>query len=912
MNKRIKIPIISTTHWDREWRFSFQQTRSMLVDLMDNLINILQNNPDFKHYHLDGQTVILEDYLAIRPQKAKELKELIEAGRILIGPWYTLPDFCVINGESIIRNLLMGHSVAKKFGDVMKVGYTPTGFGQVSQMPQIYNGFDIDTMLFYRGVDRSKLKKEFIWEAADGSRVIAYTFTSEFGRMPLFHCIASKVFRGKDFYVREHEWESNEGAFRLSDSKAWKDIYYHMYPKQLFICKSLQKDIKRLFETELKHSMMDTFLLVDGVDSTEPQPKLPDLIKKMNSMAKNILFYHSDLPDFAAQLRKIAPKLDVYKGEMRHSAKDGVQVNLMGSAISSRIYLKQKNREVENELLYWAEPFSAFALLLGTEYPKNYLDMAWKYLLWNQSHDSIAGCSQDIVHEDMMYYFRQSREIADVVTEQALRNIAANINMKKFDKKSILLIVYNPLSFARTEVISAMVDISADENFNSLKVIDDNGNVMSTQLNAPICDKRVLIHRPKDVPCFYKMKRVSIQFQANNIPPLGYKVFAVLPQKKKLSQAVRLSSKERTLCNEYISVKVNPDGTYDLKDLKTGRMFRGLNQFEDSGEVGDPWIRKEPKNNRIFYGLSVLPKISVYHSELSDSIKVSFSMEVPFSGDQANRSRKTASIDIETTATLKKACRWLEFYTKVNNRARDHRLRVLFPSCIKSDKSFAESAFDINERNVKPSDTKGWFENGYTTYPQHGFCGIRDENAGLAVFNKGLPEYEVIDDSQRTIAITLLRCYKMFIPKLKEPDSSQEGCQCLGTSEFEYAVYPFADKTNEFMINDARAYQLPFKVAQTSCQKGSLSLQMSFLKVNEPLVISAIKQSENQDSVVVRLYNPTLESVDAVLSFYKPLKFAHLLNLHEKRSKKLLVHDNHNLKFQITPKKIVTLEVSPQ
>lgn len=907
--EKIKIPVISTTHWDREWRFSFQQTRSMLVELMDNLIDILQGNPEFKHYHLDAQSVILEDYLDIRPEKFKILKQLIKSRRILVGPWYTLPDFNSIDGESIIRNLLMGHRIANKFGNVMKVGYCPTGFGNISQMPQIFNGFDLDVILFYRGVDRSKLKKEFLWKAPDGSKLIAYTFTPEFGRMPLFHRVASNVFRSKDFYDREHKWDSDEGAYRLQDQKSWKDIYFHNQPHESFNLNELRKNLDELVTTELKNSAMQTFLLVDGVDSTEPQPMLPKLINEMNNISEDFIFYHSSLYDFAEKLRQIPlESLQTYCGPMLSSAKYGVQVNLMGSAISSRIYLKQENYKNEQMLIKWAEPFSVFSSWMGGEYPEHYFDIAWKYLLWNQSHDSIAGCSQDIVHEDMMYYFRQSIEIADVNTQKSLQNIAANINAKKFNKDSVLLVVYNPLSFHRTEIVTVDVDMPTEKNCNSIKILDDKGNFVPIQFNDIPVNNNVLIHRAKDVPCYYRTKRIPIQFQAINIPPFGYKVFSVLPEKKNATiLAENLHTK--MLQNEYILVKVNSDGTFDLKDKRTGCTFTRLNQFEDSGEVGDAYIRKVPLNNTMVYKPIGKPKINIRHGELTEIATIKFKIAVPAESDAENRSKRKVLIEIETSATVQKGCPWVAFKTKVNNLAKDHRLRVLFPSNISADKSFSGASFDFYENPVRPIDTNGWFESGYTTHPQKHFCGLRNNGKGLAIFNKGLPEYEIINNSEMSIALTLLRCHKVYIPKIKKIDSNQRGAQCLGNYEFEYAVFPFKDETNVSILKTSLEYQSNFKVAQSARQRGKMPLTMSFINIDLPLLITSVKKTNDRNTFVVRIYNPTDKNNEAELKFFNYISNAWYVNLDEKRLKKIQVRKAKRVPVTVLPHKIVTIEV---
>lgn len=905
----MKIPIVSSTHWDREWRFSFQQTRAMLVELMDNLIELLDSNPEYKFYHLDAQTVVLEDYLEIRPERQEDLKRLVKQGRILVGPWYTLPDVCSIGGEAIIRNLLFGHKTAKEFGKVMKVGYTPTGFGQIAQLPQIYAGFEIDTILFYRGADRDAVKKEFLWEAPDGSRAVTYIFTPKFGRMPLFYCVASNYYKRKNFYQRDCNWNAGEGSFRLNDERSWKDLYYQAHSEEGSHTDSLKEDIKLLLEVEMENSCMDTFLLLDGVDSTEPQPKLVKLIEDMNNTAEDVTFYHASMEDFAYELKKAVPKMSVYKGEMRTSAKYGMHVNLMGAAISSRIYLKQTNDRTEKALINWAEPFSTFAWTMTAKYPDKFFELAWKYLIWNQSHDAIAGCSQDIVHNDMEYYFRQSEEISDVITNNALFKITGNISGEGLNEDDVLLVVYNPLPFERSEIVQASVDIPENKVISPPALKDTEGNIIKLQVDAGPEDHQILVHRPKHVPGIYKMKRWKISFMAEKIPSLGYKVFLIKADHNKPDESGRMHNSSNVIKNEYMSVSINEDGTFNIGNLKTGHVFKKLHQFEDSGEVGDPWTRKEPKYNPVVMGPSGYPQVHINRGELSSSIIIIFNMEVPGESDINGRSQSTVPVEIKATATLQRGVSWLSFRTVVKNNAKDHRLRVLFPSGVKTDYSFAEAPFEIMKREIKARDTSGWFEQGYTTYPQRGFAAVTDGSHGLAILNRGLPEYEVMDNAERTIAVTLLRCHKMFIPKLKTIDSTQQGSQCLGEHIFEYAVCPFNGDNIIPVQKLASAYGLPMKVAQSGRQKGKLPLQMSFLEVTSPLIISAIKRAEERESIVIRLFNPSNEEVKGQIHFYQPLDSAYLLNMEEQRLNELEIDGHYSVRLHMGGKKIVTLEL---
>jgi mannosylglycerate hydrolase len=162
--------IISHTHWDREWYLTFQQFRLKLVHLVDGLLETLEQNPDFEHFMLDGQTIVLDDYLQMRPENEAVIRQHVQSGRILIGPWHILPDMFLVSPEAHIRNLLQGARTASRFGPSMPVGYIPDPFGHPGQVPQILHGFGITTASVWRGI--GDLPCEFWWQAPDGSRVL--------------------------------------------------------------------------------------------------------------------------------------------------------------------------------------------------------------------------------------------------------------------------------------------------------------------------------------------------------------------------------------------------------------------------------------------------------------------------------------------------------------------------------------------------------------------------------------------------------------------------------------------------------------------------------------------------------------------------------------------------------------------
>ncbi|MEE2702649.1 MAG: alpha-mannosidase, partial [Myxococcota bacterium] len=128
--------IVPHTHWDREWYLPFQRFRVKLVHLLDGLLDLLEREPRLRHFMLDGQTIVLEDYLQIRPERRRQLEAQIRRGRLSVGPWTVLADEFLVSPESLVRNLLRGRSVARRFGPRMSVGYVPDPFGHIGQLPQ--------------------------------------------------------------------------------------------------------------------------------------------------------------------------------------------------------------------------------------------------------------------------------------------------------------------------------------------------------------------------------------------------------------------------------------------------------------------------------------------------------------------------------------------------------------------------------------------------------------------------------------------------------------------------------------------------------------------------------------------------------------------------------------------------------
>ena len=125
----------------------------------------------------DGQAIVLEDYVEVRPERAEEVRELVASGQLRVGPWYVLPDEFLVSGEALVRNLRLGREMARRWGGTpSSAGFVCDIFGHNSQMPQILAGFGMPMAFIWRGVNENGKRR--LADCADGTEVLAYRFES--------------------------------------------------------------------------------------------------------------------------------------------------------------------------------------------------------------------------------------------------------------------------------------------------------------------------------------------------------------------------------------------------------------------------------------------------------------------------------------------------------------------------------------------------------------------------------------------------------------------------------------------------------------------------------------------------------------------------------------------------------------
>ncbi len=846
--------VISHTHWDREWYVPFQTYRIRLVRLMDALIDILTSNPDYKHFMLDGQTAPVEDYLAIRPDRREVIERLVREGRLLIGPWYVAPDEFLPHVESLIRNLQRGIRVAREFGGEMRVGYQPDAFGHSAHTPAILRGFGFDSAVVWRGVDERARKTELRWQSPDGSSVLALFLALGYG------------------FAWPLPSEPEELAKRFA--------FFHQALSPLAATRYLA--------------------IVDGNDHAPPQPDLPALLEATNErLGEGDRIVQGSLPELMSDIRKEVERrrlrLPVYDGEMRSSRRSP----LLPGCISARMWVKQRNQRCEEMLIASAEPLAAWATLLRqrlgdrwrepplpwgpvTGYPISWpslaglLREAWRQLLMNQQHDPLYGAGADSIYGEVAQRFDACEEIAGDLGRRMLTCVAAQVDTG--GKRNV--VVFNPLNSPRTDF--AAFDWRQEERGETpATVIDSKGQRHACQvLSRPV---------EKTLP-FSPPQWLKVGFVAADVPGYGYQSFELEVEQDRRQPA---TASGNSIENEFFAVSADPaDGSVSLRDRQTGRGLSGLNRFVDGGDCGDEYDHCSPPRDRLVDRPSRPPRVVVAESgpaRWTLAIDLDYSLPESVTNDRKARARRTVLCPIRSLVRLYPGVHRIDFETHVDNQARDHRLRVHFPTGVQSGFSHAEQHFGVVSRPIgAPAADESWVEQPEGTQPQKTFVDVNDGSNGLLLANRGLPEYEALPGRDGvTLCLTLLRC----VGWLSRPDLSPRtgpagptiatpGAQCLGKHVFEYAVVPHAGGWEKAMA-EARSFARPLQ-AVVSSGSGALPPAGRLVEVKPSgLAVSAIKAAEDGSGAVVRVYNATNRAVRGGVRFGEPHGQVNVVNLNE-------------------------------
>jgi alpha-mannosidase len=854
-----RVHYVLSTHWDREWYQTFQDFRYRLVRLLDRVIAGWEDGRLKGPLQTDGQAIILEDYLEIRPERRALVERLVREGRFVVGPWYVLPDEFCVSGESLIRNLRLGGEVARSFGaEPSAAGFVCDIFGHTSQMPQILAGFGIRGGFLWRGTNTDG-KRNVLWKGADGTVLPCLRFG------PIGYCDFALRVRGAP---NRSSCESEPAGF-------------------LERLESYLKDEAQLTD-------VDPILAFDGCDHQEwDEGMYAVLLERMARTDGDSDIVHSSLDDYLVEMLSQQDRITTtLQGELREPGRDPAAVDqqwLIPGVLSSRINLKQANSRCQTLLCHWAEPFSAFAsdsLGAACPYPGGYLNVAWRWLIQNHPHDSIDGCSIDQVHKDMEYRFDQSHMISQRLTTEATHHIGANIEGELTDH-DLRVVVYNPLPRQMDRVVELDLQISPHwPTFNeyfpgfepkpAFRIFDAGGNELPYQRLSQ--DKNRLRWRVRQcaTPEGVRYHAVKVALRLS-VPPLGYTTLHVCAADEgefsRHPAIPGLATGECSMENEFLAAEIAPNGTLTLTDKRTGQLYSRLLTFENMADIGDGWSHGVAQNDQAYVSTACRAQVSLVHDNpLLTTFRVRTVMQVPscFDFGAMRRAEDLVDLVIDSFVTLRQGQDFVEVRTIVDNVADDHRLRVLLPSGVADAQTYlADSAFDVVERPIPlRQDNYLYREPEVETKPQQSWTGVFGPERGLAVVADALLETAVRDLPERPIALTLFRATGRTVGTTGEP-----GGQMRGRLTFDYLLVPLDGAPDRTQLCElGQAISAGLQVAQLGrhdlpiyrVAAPPLPPRAGFLGLGGPAVLTSARQVDG--ALEVRLFNPLGETITATLN----------------------------------------------
>jgi len=811
--------IVPHTHWDREWYLPFEVFRLRLLGTVDRILDTLDADPSFRCFTLDGQAAILDDYLELRPEREPQLRRLIANRRLAVGPGYVLPDEFLIGSETHVRNLLAGtRRVRELGGEPMAIGYAPDAFGHIAAMPMILAGFGLRGFVFWRGMgdEADELPPLFRWVGPDGSEVVAVRQLDGYGG-------GNELGRWSDSGVsvhREPELHAEAAARRFA--------------------RFVTRHAATIARSDIRH-----LTLANGADHVTSQRDLPAMVAAAASAHAGTRFeigrYDDYLASFSAEELEALP---AYTGEFVGAR----EAHVVRGVNSTRVYLKQRHEAAERALLA-AETISSLASLArGVAYPAAALRYAWRELLRNSPHDSIPGCSIDPVHSEMLTRYDRVDQVAGrLVADGAAAYLRRSEPWTAERPARSEIAILNLVPSTRTLAVEIDLPPAAGGPAEGL-VAECPEGALDVQLvsdgSGPNGRRGLVLVE---------------------VPGWSARSFVVRRGVPAMSAASAVATAGGGIANEHLSVEAADDGSLVVTDLASGSRYEGIASFVDDGEAGDEYTH-EPVADSSWTSRGGRARSRVTESgPLRATLDVTLVARLPAGlrdedrpGD--GRSEELVEVPITLTASLLAGGRELWLRVLVDNRARDHRLRLLVPADGRGVR--AEGQFSVVRRDGPLPPGQGWQEIPSPTAHTAGFLAA----GSVAVFTHGTPEYEAIEAADGDVlAVTLIRAVGRLSRDLPARRGSGAGpavpvpdAQCLGPNAFAFELR-FGDLDDAELAATSASLRTPGVVGPAGL------VPPVPLQIGGPVVATALKAAEDGDGFVVRLWNPSGAAVTVEL-----------------------------------------------
>ena len=871
--------VVPHTHWDREWYDTAARFRQRLVPVVDEIIDLLNQDPAFNCFLLDGQAVILDDYLSVRPERRDELARLVGSGRLLAGPWYVLADELLSSDECLVRNLLTGYRTAAMLGGHVPIGYSPDAFGHPAALPAILAGFGIRYAILWRGYggEPGQEGDVFRWQGAGHAEITVH-------------------------HLPPPGYEIGSGMPGEQEplARRWRELEAVLKPR----------------------AGPRPLLLPAGADHHAADRELPGILARLATLAPGHRFRIASPLDYFAALPD-DDTLPTTRGELRFSYR--YTWTLQG-VHSTRSGLKRAIAEGDRLLVRWAEPQVALATMSGGPDRSALLRSAWRDHLLNHPHDTLCGCLTDEVA-------REAAQRAESVIIQARGLLSDALHDRLGQDRSVArrnrprwspgLVVVNPRPRTLRGVVETTVSVFQDDVVvgrsapapDSVAVpgvpvfLDDAGHAVPTQVLSD-AEAYERLDSARDYPDQDRVRAFRVAVWSPAVPPLGLRHLREAGASERTAAAAPPEHAVRgtatALSGSWGMIKADAPSGYLFVPGTGLDVLAGLGLLVSERDEGDTYTFQPVDVDVPIFG-RWSPARLVWEGPLVAAV----SREVSVGA----RVRATVS------ARLDAGSRLLRFVVEGTNLTGNHRLRIVFagPAGAPSSVATADMQYGpvtreslVHERRDFPRE---W---PVTAAPFQRYV----SGGGITVFARGTSEYELLPDG--SFAFTLFRA----VGDLSRGDLaarpgnaawpvSTPGAQEIGPFRAEFAVLPLevTEDTGAAGWDDIESHADEFHAPGAGMMiRYGIDVPRSIAGPElrgAGLVFKALKPAETTGDIIVRCLNPTRQAIAGSWIWPRPVRRAMHVRLNESPIGEIpLAAGAQEIPFTVPPRGISTIAVT--
>ena len=878
--------LIPHTHWDREWYLPRAAFQVRLVAALDDLMDLLRGDPGYRSFLLDGQTVLLEDYLQARPEREMDVRALVKMGRLQVGPWYVLADELIPSGEALVRNLLYGAADAERWGGRSNVLYSPDAFGHPGVWPTLAREFDIRCGVVWRGLggEAGQERDLYRWRGPDGKDVLLW-------------------------HLPPQGYEIGAGLPADADRlpAVWASV------RDALVARAAGKHIP-------------VFIGADHHAAHPHMTRLRDLLAELDPANA---FRISRLDEFFQGAE--SAKTPLLSGELRWSYR--YAWTLQG-VHGTRAPLKRRNSELELWLERFAEPLAALARRAGGRDRRPVLDLAWRALVRCQFHDAVAGCVSDPVAQSLAARYVEVEAFAREIVRGSVHDLVRHdpdVARQRPDAVKPSLVVWNGAARPRGGVVIADLTLFRRD----VPVGPPSGRrVHEATAHRPVAlvgagptipvqllGRAVALERleaARHYPDQDEVERVRVAFRMPAVPGLGLATLSLGdPQPLPLPSGDGVGVRGRTLANRWVEVAFEGTGALAVHDRRAGERYGDLLRLEDEGDAGDTYTFCPVARDRLLRAAGPVAVRRLASGPLVAALEARLEMAA---GSGVGGGGRRGRVALRLVVSLHADSPVVRCVLEVDNQATSHRLRARLPTGLGGAVVVAGAAFGAVTRSPVAAPARDYpLETPVPTAPAQRFVAAASGSRGLALLAPGFFEYEWTTGGD--VVLTLLRA----VGQLSRGDlptrpghaawpSATPQAQCLGATRVELALAPVSATDLERGDVLPELWEDCFVPLRGFWLRDAVDLAPAAPDIaleGTGLVLSAVKPAQAGSPLVLRCYNATGRRAAGAWRFGEGVRSAHRVRADERESAPLVLEARgKTVRFVAEPHEIVSILVT--